>query len=101
MATDKIPSARMIRAARGLLNIDQAELGRLVGVARRTIIRLEADEAEPTNPRRIEVVAAMPSAVRTACRPPHCSIKRRDSGPAADSAIALSLRLVGMMPKIG
>ena len=49
----------MIRAARGLLNIDQAKLGELVGVARRTIIRLEADETEPTNPRRIEVVAAI------------------------------------------
>jgi DNA-binding XRE family transcriptional regulator len=59
VAADKIPSARMIRAARGLLNIDQAELGKLVGVARRTIIRLEADEVEPTNPRRIEVVAAI------------------------------------------
>ncbi len=59
MAADKIPSARMIRAARGLLNIDQAKLGELVGVARRTIIRLEADETEPTNPRRIEVVEAI------------------------------------------
>ena len=59
MAAAKIPSARMIRAARGLLNIDQAKLGELVGVARRTIIRLEADETEPTNPRRIEVVAAI------------------------------------------
>jgi DNA-binding XRE family transcriptional regulator len=49
----------MIRAARGLLNLDQAELGALVGVTRRTIIRLETDEAIPTNPRRIDVIAAI------------------------------------------
>lgn len=49
----------MIRAARGLLNLDQAELGALVGVTRRTIIRLEADEAISTNPRRIDVIAAI------------------------------------------
>jgi DNA-binding XRE family transcriptional regulator len=54
-----IPTARMIRAARGLLNLDQAELGALVGVTRRTIIRLETDEAIPTNPRRIDVIAAI------------------------------------------
>lgn len=54
---EKIPSARMIRAARGLLNLDQSELGELVGVTRRTIIRLEGEELLPTNPRRIAVIA--------------------------------------------
>ena len=45
----------MIRAARGLLGIDQSQLAEIVGVARRTIIRIEADETEPTNPRRREI----------------------------------------------
>jgi DNA-binding XRE family transcriptional regulator len=54
-----IPTARMIRAARGLLNLDQKELGELVGVTRRTIIRLETEETIPTNPRRIDVIAAI------------------------------------------
>ena len=49
----------MIRAARGLLNLDQADLGELVGVTRRTIIRLETEETIPTNPRRIEVLEAI------------------------------------------
>lgn len=46
----------MIRAARGLANIDQADLAALVDVDRRTIIRIEAEEDPPTNPRRIAVV---------------------------------------------
>jgi DNA-binding XRE family transcriptional regulator len=57
--SERIPTARMIRAARGLLNLDQVKLAKLVGVTRRTIIRLEADEGLPINPRRIEVVAAI------------------------------------------
>jgi DNA-binding XRE family transcriptional regulator len=54
-----IPSARMIRAARGLLGLDQSRLADIVGVARRTIIRIEADETDPTNPRRREVHEAI------------------------------------------
>jgi transcriptional regulator with XRE-family HTH domain len=49
----------MIRAARGLLNLEQAQLGELVGVDRRTIIRLEADEIQPVNPRRTRILAAI------------------------------------------
>lgn len=49
----------MIRAARGLLNFDQLKLGELVGVSRRTIIRVEGDEQPPTNPRRIQVCGAI------------------------------------------
>lgn len=49
----------MIRAARGLANIDQAVLAELVGVDRRTIIRIEADDAPPTNPRRIAVMQSI------------------------------------------
>ena len=57
--SERIPSARMIRAARALLNLEQAELGELVGVDRRTIIRLEADEIQPVNPRRTKILAAI------------------------------------------
>jgi transcriptional regulator with XRE-family HTH domain len=49
----------MIRAARGLLDLEQAQLGELVGVDRRTIIRLEADEIQPVNPRRTRILAAI------------------------------------------
>jgi DNA-binding XRE family transcriptional regulator len=55
----QIPTGRMIRAARGLLNLDQVQLGALVGVTRRTIMRLEADDAQPINPRRIKVCTAI------------------------------------------
>jgi DNA-binding XRE family transcriptional regulator len=57
--SERIPSARMIRAARALLNLEQAELGELVGVDRRTIIRLEADEIQPVNPRRMKILATI------------------------------------------
>lgn len=56
---ERLPSARMIRAARALVNLEQAELGELVGVDRRTIIRLEADEIQPTNPRRLKILKAI------------------------------------------
>jgi DNA-binding XRE family transcriptional regulator len=57
--SDKLPSPRMIRAARGLLNMDQLTLGEHVGVSRRTIIRLENDDTTPTNQRRIDVIDAI------------------------------------------
>jgi DNA-binding XRE family transcriptional regulator len=57
--SEKIPTGRMIRAARGLLNLDQVQLGALVGVTRRTIMRIEGDDPQPTNPRRIKVCAAI------------------------------------------
>ena len=59
MPSNKIPSARMIRAARGLLGLEQSQLADIVGVARWTIIRIEADDAEPTNPRRREIYEAI------------------------------------------
>ncbi len=59
MPPNEIPSARMIRAARGLLGLDQSQLAEIVGVARRTIIRIEADDTEPANPRRREVHEAI------------------------------------------
>ena len=60
---ERLPSARMIRAARALLSLEQAELGELVGVDRRTIIRLEGDEIQPVNPRRTRVLAAIRDAL--------------------------------------
>ena len=63
--SERIPSARMIRAARALLNLEQAELGELVGVDRRTIIRLEADEIQPVNPRRTKILAAIRDVLET------------------------------------
>jgi DNA-binding XRE family transcriptional regulator len=47
----------MIRAARGLLGIGQVQLAEYVGVAPRTIIRIEAEEEIPTNPRRLQICA--------------------------------------------
>jgi DNA-binding XRE family transcriptional regulator len=55
----QIPTGRMIRAARGLLNLDQVQLGELVGVTRRTIMRIEAGDPQPTNTRRTKVCAAI------------------------------------------
>jgi DNA-binding XRE family transcriptional regulator len=51
----EIPSPRMIRAARGLLGIGQSQLAEYVGVVPRTIIRIEAEEEPPTNPRRQKI----------------------------------------------
>ncbi len=59
MSSDDIPTARMIRAARGLLGLDQSQLAEIVGVDRRTIIRIEAGDIEPSNPRRREVHASI------------------------------------------
>ena len=59
MPSDKIPTARMIRAARGLLGLEQSQLAELVGVSRRTIIRIEADDTDPINSRRIEIHGAI------------------------------------------
>jgi DNA-binding XRE family transcriptional regulator len=53
----------MIRAARGLLNLDQDQFGDLIGVSRRTIIRIEADDPQPTNDRRIQICEAIRDAL--------------------------------------
>jgi DNA-binding XRE family transcriptional regulator len=52
-------SEKARRAARGLLGLGQSQLADIVGLARRTIIRIEADDAEPTNPRRREIYEAI------------------------------------------
>ena len=45
-------SAAMIRAARGLLNISQADLGQLVKVSTRTLIKIERDSEGRLDARR-------------------------------------------------
>jgi DNA-binding XRE family transcriptional regulator len=41
------------------LGLEQSQFADIVGVARRTIIRIEADDTEPTNPRRREIHEAI------------------------------------------
>jgi DNA-binding XRE family transcriptional regulator len=50
---DKIPTGRMIRAARGLLGMEQRDLASEAGVDRRTIARLEAETDPSSNPLRV------------------------------------------------
>lgn len=59
MPADRVPTGRMVRAARGLLNLDQAELAAMIGVTRRTIVRLEMDQMPAINPRRVEILRAI------------------------------------------
>lgn len=50
------PTPKLIRAARGLLNIDQETLAAAAGVSRKAVISLEGDESETMDYRRIEVL---------------------------------------------
>ena len=50
------PSPRLIRAARGLLGIDQATLAEKAGVARKTVVKIETDEGDRMDPRRLKVL---------------------------------------------
>jgi DNA-binding XRE family transcriptional regulator len=54
LVEEKIPSGRMIRAARALINLEQSELAATVGVDRRTINRIE-NEGATKNPRRLQI----------------------------------------------
>jgi DNA-binding XRE family transcriptional regulator len=53
------PTPRLIRAARGLAGIDQAELAEKAGVARKTIVLIEADESDRMDPRRLKVLQSL------------------------------------------
>lgn len=59
MPGDKIPSGRMIRAARALVGMEQLDLARAIGVDRRTVSRLEADTEVPVNPLKIATFRKM------------------------------------------
>ena len=49
------PLPRLIRAARGLAGIDQAELARQAGVSRHAVMAIEGDESETMDHRRMEI----------------------------------------------
>jgi DNA-binding XRE family transcriptional regulator len=53
------PSPRLIRAARGLIGIDQAALAQRAGVARKSVVLIEADESDRMDPRRLAVLQAL------------------------------------------
>lgn len=63
MAGDKIPSGRMIRAARALVGMEQLDLAREIDVDRRTVSRLEADEEIPVNKLKIATYKRMRDAL--------------------------------------
>ena len=50
------PTPQLIRAARGLVNIDQETLAAAAGVSRKAVISLESDESEAMDYRRLEVL---------------------------------------------
>lgn len=50
------PSPRLIRAARGLIGISQAVLAEKTGVTQKTITKIEADNSEIMDPRRLKVL---------------------------------------------
>ena len=63
MAVDKLPTGRMIRAARALVGLEQLDLAREIGVDRRTVSRLEADTEIPVNPLKIATYRKMRDAL--------------------------------------
>jgi DNA-binding XRE family transcriptional regulator len=61
------PSPRLIRAARGLVGIDQGTLAALVGVTRQTVTKIEADESARMDPRRRKVLLDLATALEQKC----------------------------------
>jgi DNA-binding XRE family transcriptional regulator len=53
------PSPRLIRAARGLAGLNQVELAEKTGVARKTIVLIEADESDRMDPRRLKILQSL------------------------------------------
>src|SRR5215831_14329491 len=52
----------MIRAARALLGLDQAQVAERAGLHQRTISKVEGEAGSPTDPRRKEVLEALKEA---------------------------------------
>ena len=50
------PTPQLIRAARGLANIDQKTLAAAAGVSRKAVISLEGDESDTMDYRRLKVL---------------------------------------------
>ncbi len=57
--SDVWPSPRLIRAARGLVGIDQATLANKASVARKSVVLIEADESDRMDPRRLKVLQSL------------------------------------------
>lgn len=50
------PPPHLIRAARGLIGISQATLAEKASVAQKTIAKIETDESDRMDPRRLKVL---------------------------------------------
>src|ERR1700730_3250739 len=53
------PTPRLIRAARGLVGIDQEKLASQAEVTRQAVIKIEADESDRMDPRRLKVLQSL------------------------------------------
>jgi DNA-binding XRE family transcriptional regulator len=53
------PTPRLIRGARGLAGIDQETLAAKAGVTRQAVIKIESDESEKMDPRRLKVLQSL------------------------------------------
>jgi DNA-binding XRE family transcriptional regulator len=53
------PTPRLIRAARGLVGIDQGTLAEQAGVTRLTVIKIEADDSDRMDPRRLKALQSL------------------------------------------
>jgi DNA-binding XRE family transcriptional regulator len=50
------PSGAMLRAARGLVGVEQTQLAQMVGVTRKTIFAIEHDHSQRPDERRTKIV---------------------------------------------
>jgi DNA-binding XRE family transcriptional regulator len=57
--TEIWPSPRLIRAARGLVGIDQATLAEQAGLTRLTVLKIESDESDGMDPRRLKALQSL------------------------------------------
>jgi DNA-binding XRE family transcriptional regulator len=57
--TEIWPTPRLIRAARGLVGIDQVKLAEEAGVTRLTVLKIESDENDKMDPRRLKVLQSL------------------------------------------
>jgi DNA-binding XRE family transcriptional regulator len=53
------PSPRLIRAARALVGIDQEALAAKANVTRQAVIKIEADESDRMDPRRLKILQSL------------------------------------------
>lgn len=54
--TEIWPTPRLLRAARGLVGIDQGALAEKAGVTRLTVLKIESDESDRMDPRRLKIL---------------------------------------------